>query len=124
MSDRYFVDTNLLVYARDATLPDKQARAAQWLERLWELRAGRLSVQVLQEYYVTVTSKLALGLSAVEARDDVRALMTWEPLAIDGHVMEAAWRVQDRFRRPVIWTSFGAVDTFGQPSAIRVIERL
>lgn len=76
MSDRYFVDTNLLVYARDATLPDKQARAAQWLERLWELRAGRLSVQVLQEYYVTVTSKLALGLSAVEARDDVRALMT------------------------------------------------
>jgi len=98
MSGSCFVDTNLLVYARDATEADKQPRAAQWLGRLWEQRAGRLSYQVLQEYYVTVTAKLTPGLEPAEARDDVRALMTWEPIAVSDRVIEAAWRVQDRFR--------------------------
>lgn len=92
-----FVDTNLLVYARDATEPDKQRRAHRWLEHLWTTRQGRLSYQVLQEYYVTVTAKLQPGLSAEDARDDVRALHAWEPLATDELVMEGAWRIQDRY---------------------------
>jgi predicted nucleic acid-binding protein len=59
--------------------------------------AGRLSLQVLQEYYVTVTRKLEPGLTEEEARDDVAALGTWGPLAPDLALLEAAWSEQDRY---------------------------
>lgn len=55
-----------------------------------------MSFQVLHEYYVTVTAKLVPGLSLEDARDDVRALYAWQPLAIDDVVVAGAWRVQDR----------------------------
>lgn len=97
MSARCFVDTNVLVYARDATEPEKQAPALAWLRHLWEARAGRLSFQVLTEYYVTVTAKLRPGLPAEDARRDVRNLLAWQPLALDGPVLEGAWAAQARF---------------------------
>jgi predicted nucleic acid-binding protein len=92
-----FVDTNVLVYLRDSTDPEKQASAAEWVGWVWEHRAGRLSTQVLQEYYVTVTQKLDPGMETDHARDDVAALATWNPLAVTSEVMEAAWREQDRW---------------------------
>jgi predicted nucleic acid-binding protein len=92
-----FVDTNVLVYARDASDPQKQAAAAAWIEHLWTSAGGRLSVQVLQEYYVTMTRKLDPGLPAEEAREDVRDLTAWRPIRIDEAIVEAAWRVEDRF---------------------------
>ena len=52
MSATSFVDTNVLVYSRDANAGDKQVRAHAWLEQLWKARSGRLSYQVLNEYYV------------------------------------------------------------------------
>ena len=93
-----FVDTNVLVYARDASDLGKQTIAAAWMEHLWTSAGGRLSVQVLQEYYVTVTRKLDPGLSAEEAREDVRDLAAWRPLRIDQPIVEAAWRMEDRYR--------------------------
>lgn len=69
----HFVDTSILVYARDTTELEKHERAHQWLEHLWRQGTGRLSYQVLQEYYVTVTHKLSPGLPAADTRDDVRA---------------------------------------------------
>lgn len=62
MSATVFVDTNVFVYARDASEPEKQAVAAQWVRELWTTQAGRTSVQVLSEYYATVTRKLKPGL--------------------------------------------------------------
>jgi predicted nucleic acid-binding protein len=59
---------------------------------------GRLSFQVLQEYYVTVAEKFKPGLDAAYARGDVRSLLAWRPIPIDGSVLEGAWSVQDRFR--------------------------
>jgi predicted nucleic acid-binding protein len=100
MSVRVFVDTNVLVYARDASEPDKQARAAEWMAALWERRAGRLSFQVLQEFYITVTAKLSPGLDQEAARRDVRALGAWQPLAVNSRVLEGAWALQDRCRLP------------------------
>jgi predicted nucleic acid-binding protein len=67
------------------------------MAHLWDAGVGRLSLQVLQEYYVTVTRKLAPGLSAEEAREDVVALATWSPLAPDLDLVEAAWSEQDRY---------------------------
>jgi predicted nucleic acid-binding protein len=92
-----FVDTNVLVYLRDTTDPEKQARAAEWMAHLWDSGTGRLSVQVLQEYYVTVTAKLDPGLPVEEARDDLVALRAWGPLIPDLDLLEEAWSDQDRF---------------------------
>jgi predicted nucleic acid-binding protein len=58
MSGTVFVDTNVLVYVRDRTDEEKQRRAAEWMAALWDSRLGRLSIQVLQEYYITLTQKL------------------------------------------------------------------
>lgn len=96
-ASRVFVDTNVLVYLRDSRTPEKQARCAEWMSFLWESRAGRLSAQILQEYYVTVTGKLDPGMPAEEARDDVMALATWSPRSIDLDLVESAWEVQDRW---------------------------
>jgi predicted nucleic acid-binding protein len=98
MTATIFVDTNVLVYRRDAGQGEKQARAEAWMERLWSDRNGRLSYQVLQEYYVTVTSKLKPGLEPESARKDIRALLAWHPVTVDAGVVEAAWVIQDRYQ--------------------------
>lgn len=95
MGTRVFVDTNVLIYHRDARDPAKQSAAAEWMALLWETRVGRLSTQVLQEYYVTVTAKLQPALAAEDARDDVAALATWHPVEVTSALIEAAWQVQD-----------------------------
>ncbi len=92
-----FVDTNVLVYARDASEPEKQLRARDWLAALWETREGRLSFQVLREYYVTVTRKLRPGLTPGEAQSDVRDLLAWAPTRLDRTVLEDAWAVERRY---------------------------
>lgn len=92
-----FVDTNVLVYLRDARNPAKQRAAAEWMGHLWETRSGRISAQVLQEYYVTVTAKLTPGMPPEEARDDIRALLVWAPPSPSSDVIEAAWIEQDRW---------------------------
>ncbi len=74
MSVNCFVDTNILVYTRDSSEPEKQPVAKQWLAHLWERECGRISAQILNEYYVTVTQKLKPGLSKEQARSDIRAL--------------------------------------------------
>jgi predicted nucleic acid-binding protein len=100
MTGKVFVDTNVLVYWRDASEPDKQERALTWLSELWERRSGRLSFQVLQEFYVTVTAKLALSLSPELARLNVRQLLAWKPVTLDARLLEEAWRLQDRYLFP------------------------
>ncbi|HSR50547.1 MAG TPA: PIN domain-containing protein [Acidobacteriota bacterium] len=97
MTGTYFVDTNLLVYFRDSSEPEKQAKAAAWLDYLWKKRVGALSVQVLNEYYTIVTRKLEPGLSQEDARSDVSNLFTWRPLKLDETVIRNAWQAQDRY---------------------------
>ena len=97
MSVNVFVDTNVLVYSRDASEPVKQQQAMAWMTRLWQDQNGRLSYQVLQEYYTTVTQKLKPGLSVDIARSDVRSLISWNPLPVEAAVVEGAWVVQDRY---------------------------
>jgi predicted nucleic acid-binding protein len=97
MTGPAFVDTNVLVYRRDQGEQEKQPRAELWLRHLWERRLGRLSVQVLKEFYVTVTQKLVPGIDRESARSEVRSLFTWRPVPTNVQVMDGAWRVQDRF---------------------------
>ena len=98
MTAPVFVDTNVLVYARDDRDPVKQQRAAGWLELLWRDRVGRTSMQVLSEYYVTVTRKVAFPMDPDSAWDDVRALFAWNPQPIDGEVLAGAAEISRRYR--------------------------
>lgn len=97
MTAPVFVDTNVLLFARDASEPSRQPIARRWLDRLWEERAGRISYQVLHEYYVTVTRKLKPGLAPEAARADVRDLLAWRPARMDAMVLEDAWWLETRF---------------------------
>jgi predicted nucleic acid-binding protein len=58
MSGKEFVDTNVLIYAFDLSAGKKRETAAALVERLWAERSGCVSLQVLQEFYVTATKKL------------------------------------------------------------------
>lgn len=98
MTGRFFVDTNVLVYSRDASEPSKQKQAIAWMERLWGEQTGRLSFQVLIEFYVTVTNKLRPGMELQNAREDVCFLFAWRPIPVDARVVELAWRIQDRYK--------------------------
>lgn len=97
MTGPVFVDTNVLVYARDAAAGRKQQGADGWMHHLWQTRQGRLSYQVLSEYYITVTAKLRPGMDPAAARRDIRALAAWRPVAVDAAVMDGAWVVQDQY---------------------------
>jgi predicted nucleic acid-binding protein len=96
MTAAVFVDTNVLVYARDAGEPAKQPVAANWIERLWIEQTGRTSIQVLNEYYVTVTRKLRPGMSPDEAWSDVHALLAWDPQPVDRDVVLRARDIERR----------------------------
>jgi predicted nucleic acid-binding protein len=93
-----FVDANVFVYGIDAGAGRKQQLAADWIGRLWSERLGRTSIQVLSEYYVTVTRKLRPAIAADEAWRDVNALMAWKPQAIDGELLQRAREVERRHR--------------------------
>ena len=83
---RQFVDTNILVYAHDVTAGDKHAVARALVEELWEARDGCLSVQVLQEFFVTTTRKIPKPLDLPAAAQIIEDLTHWHvhtPAAAD-----------------------------------------
>jgi predicted nucleic acid-binding protein len=78
MSDnRQFVDTNVLVYAYDVTAGDKHSHARALAEELWDNREGCLSIQVLQEFFVTTTRKIPKPLEALAAARIIDDLAHW-----------------------------------------------
>jgi predicted nucleic acid-binding protein len=89
-AQREFVDANILVYAFDSSAGRKQQVARQLLERLWEDGTGCISVQVLQEFFVTVTRKVGKPLPVEEATARVRELATWNVFAPTAHDVLAA----------------------------------
>ncbi len=78
---REFVDANVLVYAFDASAGRKQPAAQQLLERLWESGTGCLSIQVLQEFFVTVTMKVAKPLPVDDAKARIHEFAAWRVFA-------------------------------------------
>ena len=92
-----FVDTNVLISAEDGAEADKQHSALDWIERLWRARSGRLSTQVLTEFYVNVTRKLKPAMPQGDARARVRRYAAgWNPWQIDHATVETAWAMEAR----------------------------
>jgi predicted nucleic acid-binding protein len=81
MTGPFFVDTNVLVYADDARDPRKQTVARGLLRRLLTERSGKLSLQVLQEFYAAATGKL--GVEAVDARRRIEIFSSMDVVRLD-----------------------------------------
>jgi predicted nucleic acid-binding protein len=96
MNAPVFVDTNILVYAHQPNEPLKRPVAIQWVERLWQEQLGRLSMQVLNEYYVTVTRKIRPARAAADAWDEVRELLSWNPQPTDSELLRRAREIEQR----------------------------
>jgi predicted nucleic acid-binding protein len=94
MNDKTFVDTNVLIYAHDIDAGAKHEIAKRIMRELWSERAGLLSTQVLQEFYVNVTRKIASPLSKVSARTVTNSYASWciENTLVD---ISTAFRIED-----------------------------
>ena len=93
-----FVDTNVLLYGEDGANPKKQGQALAWLRELWQHRCGRVSTQVLSDFYVNATRKLKPAMPGGDARAEVRRYQRWHPWQIDQATVEAAWAAESRFK--------------------------
>lgn len=83
---RQFLDTNVLVYAFDTSAGEKHARSVELLDELAATERGAVSVQVLQEFFVTVTAKVPAPMQPAEAEEIVSnlgAMTTHAPGAHD-----------------------------------------
>ncbi|MFM2119666.1 MAG: hypothetical protein RL722_1134 [Pseudomonadota bacterium] len=92
-----FVDTNVLLYAIDDAYPDKRAVAQAWLAACWSKRLGRISTQVINEFYANARKRFQGAISAGDARAEVRRLQEWAPWQIDHDTVETAWAVESRY---------------------------
>jgi predicted nucleic acid-binding protein len=93
-----FVDTNVLLYGVDDKDMAKRDRARSWIAACWTHRCGRLSTQVLNEFYVNARRKFTSAVSAGDARAEVRRYQHWQPWVIDHPTVEIAWAVESRYR--------------------------
>ena len=91
-----FVDANILVYAHDRSESRKLPVAQALLEELWESRLGRLSTQVLQEFYAVATRKFDPPMSAAEAREVVALYGTWPLVLVDLSLILVASRLEEQ----------------------------
>lgn len=98
MSDKAFVDTNILLYARNRHAGSKHTIARDLVAQLWEQRTGVVSTQVLQEFYVNVRRKAEKPLSSREAREIVSDYLRWDLIVNTGDSILAAIGLEERFQ--------------------------
>ena len=92
-----FVDTSVLILSEDGVQPLQREQALAWLRELWQRRAGRVSTQVLNDFYRTVTTRITPGMPHGDARAEVRRYQRWNPWAVDHATVESAWSIESRF---------------------------
>lgn len=92
-----FVDTSVLILSEDGAKPEARELALAWLKLLWQQRAGRVSTQVLNDFYRLVTTRIQPPMPNGDARAEVRRYQRWSPWAIDHATVESAWSIESRF---------------------------
>jgi len=98
MRDRVFLDTNVIVYAYDKSAGKKHIQAKEILIDLWKSGYGVISIQVLKEFYVTVTRKIPNTLDIDTAETIIDDFLSWEVVVNDGHNLLEAISIQRRYR--------------------------
>ena len=123
MSDRTFVDTNILVYAHDADAGEKHAAAAQSIADLWESKNGIISTQVLQELYITLTRKVATPVTRNIARRLIRNYLTWEMVLNDGAIILHASEIEENYHLS-FWDGLIVAAAYSKNAAVILTEDL
>ena len=95
---RDFIDSNVLVYAHSRASGDKRESANTIVDGLWDSKSGCMSIQVLQEFFVIVTTKLPERLSIMEAAEIVEAYSRWTIHSPEPGDLLAAIDIQKRYR--------------------------
>jgi len=98
MGDKYFVDTNILMYAHDTASGTKHERARALVENLWRERSGVVSTQVLQELAVNLRRKAGRPLNAKETREVVSDYLAWHVVVNGGDSILGALELEERYR--------------------------
>ena len=91
--ERTFVDTNVLLYSVDPAHSAKRIRAREWIAALWQAGTGRLSWQVLNEFYVNAVRKV--GAQEPLARATVKTFAAWQPVEQSLMLVQRAWHWTD-----------------------------
>ena len=98
MANKYFVDTNILVYAHDRSAGPKHQRARRLLEQLWQSGEGVLSTQVLQELCLNLRRKVTPALSATEVHNLIEDYLAWEIVTDSPESTLRALEVETRYQ--------------------------
>jgi predicted nucleic acid-binding protein len=98
MSDKYFIDTNILVYAHDRSAGAKHQRARTLLEQLWDSGQGVLSTQVLQELRINLRRKVSRPLPLEDVRRLIRDYSTWEVITNTPESILQAIEIEARYK--------------------------
>jgi len=96
--DKIFIDTNILVYGHDVDAGQKHQIARSTLVELWEQRTGVMSVQVLQEFYVTMTRKVLRPLPSNKVRNIIQDYFSWHIEMNDPLSVLVASRIEENYR--------------------------
>jgi predicted nucleic acid-binding protein len=98
MAEKYFVDTNILIYAHDRSSGIKHERARRVIERLWTSGQGVLSTQVLQELCVNLRRKVAKPVPVEEIRGLIRDYQSWEIIVNTPEGVLLALEIEVRYK--------------------------
>ena len=98
MANKYFVDTNILLYAHDRSAGPKHQRARRLLEQLWQSGEGVLSTQVLQEFCLNLRRKVTPALSATEVHNLIEDYLAWEIVTNSPESTLRALEVETRYQ--------------------------
>jgi predicted nucleic acid-binding protein len=96
--DKMFIDTSILVYGHDVDAGQKHQIARSTLVELWERRTGVMSVQVLQEFYVTITRKVLRPLPLNKVRNIIQDYFSWHIEMNDPLSVSVASRIEENYR--------------------------
>jgi predicted nucleic acid-binding protein len=94
----HFIDTNILIYAYDASTAEKHQKASKLLQELWIGENGCISIQVLQEFYVNATRKAPQALEPLQAASIIRDLSNWKIHRPDTEDVLAAISIQQQYQ--------------------------
>ena len=98
MSDKSFVDTNILMYAHDRTTGVKHERAKALIEKLWDSGGGVLSTQVLQELCINLRRKSSRPVSAEETRRLIQDYSSWDVVVNTAESVLQALSIELRYK--------------------------
>jgi len=98
MADKFFVDTNILIYAHDPRAGERHERARQLIERLWRTGEGVLSTQILQELCINLRRKVAHPLPLDEVRRLIHDYLSWEIVVNTPESVIEALEIEGRYK--------------------------